>query len=375
MRKLLVWSIVIALAAPATSRAKSPYRIVDLGVVDPADSGSQAFGISSGGRVVTGRSLGGTGSSAFYWTKRDGLVGLPNLDSHPFGQGSAANDQGTVVGTGAGTAFGSNPLPLIWQDGTVSQLPLPAGQTFGRAYGLNNADVAVGSVGSGNGEFGVIYAGESASIITTTTDNGSFIRTAFAINDDGLVVGFGIDPNNAARNVGFLYDSVTDTASEVGALPGMNGAIAFGVSNTGFVVGSSTLNQGSGLPFIWSSDTGIQAIDLPPDTSAGAARAVNSSGWAVGIASGLYAVPFLYDGTTTYRLADLIDPASGWDLSTNTSSSALGISDDGVIVGTGVYNGQVHAYTMFPRHRRRSDDSADRPLQRPNPRQVPHGRP
>jgi hypothetical protein len=32
----------------------------------------------------------------------------------------------------------------------------------------------------------------------------------------------------------------------------------------------------------------------------------------------------------------------------NTSSSALGISDGGVIVGTGVLNGQVHAYAMVP---------------------------
>jgi hypothetical protein len=32
----------------------------------------------------------------------------------------------------------------------------------------------------------------------------------------------------------------------------------------------------------------------------------------------------------------------------NTSSSALGISDAGVIVGTGVFNGQTHAYAMVP---------------------------
>jgi hypothetical protein len=35
-------------------------------------------------------------------------------------------------------------------------------------------------------------------------------------------------------------------------------------------------------------------------------------------------------------------------LSTNTSSSALGISDGNVIVGTGVFNGAVHAYAMVP---------------------------
>ena len=137
-------------------------------------------------------------------------------------------------------------------------------------------------------------------------------------------------------------------AFEVGALPGMNGALAFGVSNTGYVVGSSMLNQGSGLPFIWSDKGGIVAIPLAPGTTEGSGRAVNSAGWVVGNDSSVFSIPFLYDGTTTYRLADLIPPDSGWDLSMNTSSSALGLSEDGIIVGTGVYNGEVYAYAMFP---------------------------
>jgi uncharacterized membrane protein len=137
-------------------------------------------------------------------------------------------------------------------------------------------------------------------------------------------------------------------AVEVGALPGLNGALAFGVSNTGYVVGSSMLNQGPGMPFIWSDNGGIVAIPLAAGTSEGSARAVNSAGWVVGDDSSAFSIPFLYDGTTTYRLADLIPPNSGWDLSMNTSSSALGISEDGVIVGTGVHNGETHAYAMVP---------------------------
>jgi len=137
-------------------------------------------------------------------------------------------------------------------------------------------------------------------------------------------------------------------AFEVGALPGMNGALAFGVSNTGFVVGSSMLNQGSGLPFIWSDKNGIMAIPLAVGTTQGSARAVNSAGWVVGDDSSAFSIPFLYDGTNTYRLADLIPPDSGWDLSMNTSSSALGISETGIIVGTGVHNGDTHAYAMVP---------------------------
>jgi hypothetical protein len=120
------------------------------------------------------------------------------------------------------------------------------------------------------------------------------------------------------------------------------------VSNTGYVVGSSMLNQGSGLPFIWSDQGGMVAIPLATGTSEGSARAVNSASWVVGTDSSAFAIPFLYDGTNTYRLADLIPQNSGWDLSTNTSSSADGISEDGVIVGTGVHNGETHAYAMVP---------------------------
>ena len=75
---------------------------------------------------------------------------------------------------------------------------------------------------------------------------------------------------------------------------------------------------------------------------------MNSAGWVVGNDSSAFSIPFLYDGTNTYRLADLIPPNSGWDLSMNTSSSADGISDDGVIVGTGVHNSETHAYAMVP---------------------------
>lgn len=327
-------------------RAGYPYLIVDLGVVNVGDSASQGFGMSPGG-VATGRSFGNP-TQAFYWTDGGGLVGLPNLPTRPFGVGNDAADNGVVVGTGATTSFGSSPLPLIWQSGLVSQLPLPVGETFGRANGVNAATVAVGSVGSGSGERGVIYSGGNATIITAATPTGCTMTTAFKINDAGLVVGTGIDPNNAARNVGFVYDSILGQAFEVGALPGFNGALAFDVSNAGHVVGSSMLNQGSGLPFVWTAGGGMVEIPLPAGTSTGSGRGVNAAGLVVGNAGGVFSVPWLYDGAQTHRLQDLVDPASGWDLSMNTSSSALGVSESGAIVGTGIHNGQTRAYVMIP---------------------------
>ena len=339
----LIASVVVA----ATASAAPQYQIFDIGVVQVGDTASQGFGVSPAG-VAVGRSFRSGGAQAFSWTQGGGLVALPNLAGRSFAVSNSANDSGIVVGTAATTAFGSGRLPVIWQSGAVSQLPLPAGETLGDANGVNALGVAVGSVDGGSLQQAVIYNGGSATVITQTTPTGCFFVTAFGINNSGRIVGQGIDPNNAARNVGIVYDMGSPAAFEVGALPGANGALAFGVGNGGHVVGSSMMNQGSGMPFIWSQANGIVAIPLATGTSEGSARAVNSAGWVVGQDSSAFSIPFLWDGTTTYRLADLLPPGSGWDLSMNTSSSALGISDNDVIVGTGVHNGETHAYAMVP---------------------------
>jgi len=278
------------------------------------------------------------------------MVGLPNLASpaRAYGVGNGINDHGVVVGTGSTTAFGSSPLPLIWQGGAVSTLPLPAGQTFGRANDVNIHNVAVGSVNGGSLERAALYTTGGSIQLSATTGNGSFMTTAFAINDSGLVAGNGIDPSNAALNVGMVIDPQTNSAISIGALAGMNGPLAFDISNAGHVVGSSMLNQGSGMPFVWRPNTGMIGVPLPVGTSQGSARGVNSAGWVVGTASSAFAIPFLWDGNQTYRVADLIVNPTGWDLLTNTSSSAMSISDNGIVVGTGVKNGVVHAYAMVP---------------------------
>jgi hypothetical protein len=343
----LAATLLCAAALPPARATTPQYQIYDIGVVQQGDEASQGFGVSPAG-IAVGRSLSNNGSQAFTWTLNGGLVGLPNLAGRSYCVSNSANDSGIVVGTGATTAFGSGRLPVIWQNGVVSQLPLPVGQTLGDANSINASNVAVGSVNAGSDQRGVIYSGGTATIITQTTTNGSFFLTAFGINDSGRIVGQGIDPQNAARNVGIVYDIGQSMAFEVGALPGHNGALAFGVSNSGYVVGSSMQNQGLGLPFIWSEANGMVGIPLAPATSLGQAEGVNSSGWVVGTDGGASAVPFLYDGTNTYRLQDLIPANSGWDLSMNTSSSAEAISENNIIVGTGVHDGATHAYAMVP---------------------------
>lgn len=337
---------LLAMLVSSAPASAPDYLIFDIGAVPPATA-SQGFRVSMTG-TCTGRSFGNP-TMAFTWTSDGGLVALPNLAGRTYCAGNGLNDVGDVIGTGTTTAFGSSPLPLLWRGGVVSQLPMPAGQQFGRGNDINNAGVGCGSVGSGSLEFGVLYTATTSTPITRLTGTGCFLRTAFSLNDAGWVVGFGIDPANAARNVGFVYDSVADVSFEVDPLPGHNGALAFDVSNAGHVVGASMLNQGSGLPFIWTQSGGAKAIDLPAGTSTGSARGVNNAGWVVGNAGGVYSVPWLYDGNATYDLQSLLPPGSGWDLSTNTSASAMGISEDGIITGTGVFSGGLtHAYAMVP---------------------------
>src|SRR5205823_8479938 len=193
------------------------YRIFDIGVVQAGDTASQGFGVSRAG-IAVGRSIRTGGSQAFTWTLQGGIVGLPNLPSRSYAVSNSANDTGFVVGTAATTAFGSGRLPVVWQNGVVSQLPLPPGETLGDANSVNASGVVVGSVNAGSDQRGVIYSAGGATIITQTTADGSYFLTAFGINDSGRIVGQGIDPAHAARNVGIVYDIGQNMAFDVGAL-------------------------------------------------------------------------------------------------------------------------------------------------------------
>jgi hypothetical protein len=177
--------------------------------------------------------------------------------------------------------------------------------------------------------------------------DGGVLTTAYGVNDAGRIVGQALDPNNAAVTRGFYLDPGDTSATDIDALQGHNSAIPFAVSSNGLIAGSSSINSGAdGMPFLWSESTGMTAIPLPAGTSTASARGVNADGWAVGTGGGQFAVPFLYDGTDTYRLHDLIPAASGWDLATGTSNGAFGIADDGTITGRGLLNGELTGFVL-----------------------------
>jgi uncharacterized membrane protein len=342
MTLLAAAGLVVGVGAPVVSGAPQ-YLIEDLGLVQSGDFASQGFGISPGG-VAVGRGF-GSSNIPFFANPGEALTPLPNLGGRPFGVANGANDSGVVVGVGANTAFGAGAVPLQWTNGSLTLLSTN-GTGVGRANDVNDSGFVVGSTGGGIAETATYWNNGSVTPITATTPGGARMTTAFRVNNAGFAVGSGTDPNVLSRNVGIMYDINSGSMVEVPALPGDNGTIAFDISEAGHVVGSSSFNQSGSTPFIWSDGTGSIEIPLPDGASSAIARGVNSDGWVVGIGSGQFAVPFLYDGEQTFRLQDLIPADSGWDISMNTSSSALGIAEDGTIVGTALIDGQIRAYRM-----------------------------
>ncbi len=345
LQQLAVVFLVCLALVDSLQAQRAKYSIISLGQVGESVSGGQA--VSNNGQFGAGFS----DQTGFLWETTIGTTILAAVPGRPFSIPQGVNDQGTVAGIGATTFFGSSPLPVIWKNGDSTLLKLPSGQSLGRAYAINNSGRVVGSVDGGSAERAATFGeNEPGTVLEQTLPNGGVLRVAYGISPDGRIVGSGTDPDNAAVTKGWYLDPADRTATDIGALTsiGHNSAIAFGVSSNGMITGSSSFNSGvNGRAFLWNEDEGMIEIPLPPGASSAGGRGVNADGWVVGTAGGLSALPFLYDGTGTYLLGDLIPfGGQGWDLESGTSNGAFAIADDGTIFGRALLNGELTAFAM-----------------------------
>ncbi len=339
----LVAALSAALAAPLAQAQAPTYTIIDLGAL-PGDV-SQAFAISPNGNTIVGRSFMNVATPTS-WNAAGQLTAMPELAGRANAVALGVNNAGVAVGTASTTISGTAPLPVMWQNGTATQLAMPGNFTVGRATAINNNGVAVGSVGGGTSQVAAVYGSSGSTLVPQLSDGSGWMVSAQGINDSGLVIGAGFDLNNQARNSALLYNLNTGTLTDLGGVAGKNGAIPFAISNGGQVVGASMQNQGDAVPFIWTAATGMVAIPLLAGTGYGSASGVNSSGWVVGSDGAQYSNPWLYANGSLYSIASLLPANSGWDFVANTAASATAISDNGTIVGTAYHDGVAHAYEM-----------------------------
>jgi probable HAF family extracellular repeat protein len=111
------------------------------------------------------------------------------------------------------------------------------------------------------------------------------------------------------------------------------------------VVGASWFSGDDEHGFLWDATNGMQDLGTLSRAKPSAAFGINNSGQVVGFsytASG-QAHAFLWQNGTMSDLNDLIPPGSGWDL-----GAAYAINNAGQIVGVGVHNGQGRAFLLTP---------------------------
>lgn len=339
-----VAAVIAAIWAPAATEASAhAYAVVDLGTL--GGTTSEAYGLNDAG-VVVGRSTlaGDTASHAFVY--RDGA--MHDLGVLTGGTDSAAygvNSSGQIAGT-------SDELISTWNGCEPTCTPAVVPRAF--------------VVDAG----GMRDLGALPTYAYPFRPPGSY---AYAINDDGTVAG-GFNSNSQDIFASFWTNGTFNSVGTEGWATGINSAEEdAGVAPHG--LGSFIYTRGQvtrlDTPFSfnppWASinDGGEVAYtsgELQHETHAFLYRrgAVTDLGTLGGTTSEAYGIDhkgdivgasqtagdatthgFLYQHGQMVDLNDLIPDSSGWVL-----TSARAINKFGEIVGTGVINGQTHAFLL-----------------------------
>lgn len=183
-------------------------KIQDLGTLGGATS--EAHGINRNGQVV-GVSETSSGPRAFLWNGT-AMQDLGTLPGDTSSRADAINDQGTVIGASEGG--GSGTRAFVWTSSGGMQdlgtLAGGAGTGYAEAFGINNSGVVVGEAGSSLGTRAFIWtaAGGMQDLNTMLVGNRDLVLTgAFAINDKGQIVAFGITRPGLSPNQPVTMDS------------------------------------------------------------------------------------------------------------------------------------------------------------------------
>ncbi|MGC2238631.1 MAG: Ig-like domain-containing protein [Pyrinomonadaceae bacterium] len=247
------------------------------------------------------------------------------------------NDSGVIVGQAKNAAAKNRAFVY---NGTMHDLGTFGGdEAF--ASGINNSNRITGAATVNEGLYHAFRSENNQ--LQDLGIMGGYYSYGFGINSAGKVVGYGYVDGIEGGVRGFIYQN---SMSPLGTVGGRDSS-ATAINDSDQIVGSSTYLQNSGTQhaFLYS---GGQMIDLGTLGAAQSfAKDINNSGQVVGSLEltlfGRDYRAFFYDGTTMRNLNTLIPQDSGWIL-----NEALGISNNGQIVGRGTINSQSRAFLLTP---------------------------
>jgi probable HAF family extracellular repeat protein len=247
----------------------------------PADSQSDAMAFAGGGAVVgVSYDLGELSVRSFLSLGG----GAPSISLGTF-SARGAGPSGDVVGflTVANSSGICVDHAARLRAGTLTDLLTLQNGTNSYAHAVNSRGQIVGRSDTANdaGTQGALWQDSSPLRVGLGTLGGTFSE-AFAINDLGSVVGVSTTAARAFRAVEFRLDAAgfVIARNNLGALPTAGGtepwSYAFGVNNTGLIVGAS---NSRGVMWRAGRIIDLNALALPPTGwRIETARAVNESG-------------------------------------------------------------------------------------------------
>lgn len=315
---LTTCAALILLGVGVTPLANAAYTFTDLGTL-LGDGNSEAWAINNTGQVA-GFSFNTTldASRATIWNGLS-ITALSAFGGHN-SMAFAVNNVGQVAGGVNISTTGNDWHASLWNGATATDL----GSGF--AYAINDA----GQVAGSSGNQAILWNGTSA------TDLG--YGAALAINSSGQVAG-------ASGYQAVLWNGTT--ATYLDGLGGL-GSRATAINDAGLVVGYGwTVGNTATHATIWNGATITDLGTLGGNSSV--AYAINNAGQVVGYASTTdgFQHASLWNGTTATDLNGFLDAATisaGWELAT-----AYGINDNGWIVGiarNSLSGGQMHGYLL-----------------------------
>lgn len=343
VKAAIICSTLAFLLGPALMPAQT-FAITDLGAL-PGVCCSGANAINAAGNVV------GASTDAFFWGQKHGIQDLGTLPGGGYSSATAINFFGEVAGL-SGTADGDEHAVLFTLHHPVQDLGVLPKATSSDAYGLNDFGVVVGDSSSSSGfDHAFLWTSFSRMIDLGTLPGGSISR-ATSVNDAEVIVGYStINKNQQIHTYHAFLWIPFGGIHDLGTLPGDDNSYAYSVNQFGHIAGESLLSTaGNDRAVVWYGSLVIKDLGLLTGGTISVANALNDSDVVVGFADyagsegAIHA--FVWTAATGMQdLNDLIPANSGWTL-----LEATGINMRGQIVGTGLIQGDEHAFLLTPKY-------------------------
>jgi probable HAF family extracellular repeat protein len=350
------YSIVLALCTTLIVAACGPTAsIEDLGTFGGPTSlglGINAVGNVTGASYTSSADPHG-GLHTFLYIDGLGLIDVPAFQPVNIAEGQGINNGNIVVG--GSFVEGFTPHAFI-ASATLDLTDLGTfeGGEYSYAWDVNNAGRVTGEADGRSLEIHAFLWTREAGMRDLGTLGGDR-SIGRAINEGGQIAGE--SRIASGTTIAFRYTEEVGMVS-IGTLPGGSSSSAYGINNTGEVVGESgtgpvldprfrmkSLALFGVHAFLWNESGGmIDLGHLGGGTSS--ARAISNTGIVVGTSTTENGVNHAFRWTRAEGIVDLnslLPPDSGWVLDT-----AHDVNDRGQITGEGFHNGALRAFRFNP---------------------------